>query len=126
MTTFSPTPPDVATSSVKSETEPMPTETPTVVDFESAAVTREQFIDRLPQRWGLIASVVGGSIALATAATVVVSLIARRRVAPVKVYGFRPIRRVGLRHLETPRGGGAWLGYIYRTPDLRVRVPIRK
>jgi hypothetical protein len=33
---------------------------------------------------------------------------------------------VGLRHLETPRGGGAWLAYIYRTPDLRVRVPIRK
>jgi hypothetical protein len=102
------------------------TETPTVIDFSPAENERASLFGRLPQRWGLIAGVIGGSIALATTATVVANVIARRRVEPRRIFGVRPIRRYGLRHVETPRGGTAWIGYVYRTPDLRVRLPIRK
>ena len=83
-------------------------------------------LDRLPQRWGLIAGLVGGSIALATTVTVVTNVIVRRRTATSRVVGFRPVRRYGVRRVKTPRGGSAWVAYLYRTPDLRMRLPIRK
>jgi hypothetical protein len=126
MTTLTPDTPDTDTSTLSGKAGSMTTETPTVIDFSSVAIEREQFLDRLPQRWWLIAGVVGGSLALSTTATVVANVIARRRAALGKVYGFRPIRRFGLRRLETPRGGAAWLAYMYRTPDLRMRLPIHK
>jgi hypothetical protein len=40
-----------------------------------------------------------------------------------QLFGTRPMRRYGLRHVATPRGGTAWLAYTYRLPDLRVRFP---
>jgi hypothetical protein len=124
MATFTLDTPDTDTPTMNGSAGNMTTETPSVSDFNSAAKERKHFFDRLPQRWRPIAGVVGGSIALATTATVVANVIARRRTDPGKVYGLRPIRRIGLRHLETPRGGTAWLAYIYRTPDLRLRLPI--
>jgi hypothetical protein len=124
MATITPDIPDTDTSTMNGNAENMTSETPLLSDFSAAAKEREHFVDHLPKRWRLIAGVVGGSIALATTAAVVANVTARRRAEPGTVYGFRPIRRVGLRHLQTPRGGTAWLAYIYRTPDLRVRLPI--
>ena len=101
-------------------------ETPTVIEFGRDTKERTSLLDRLPQRWELIAGLVGVSVALATTATVVVNVIARRRAEPVRVFGFRPVRRYGARHVKTPRGGSAWVAYLYRTPDLRMRLPIHK
>jgi hypothetical protein len=104
-------------------------ETPTVIEFGDAAketTERPQFFDRLPQRWGVIAGLVAASVALATTATVVTNLIVRRRPEPARVFGFRPVRRYGAQRVKTPRGGSAWVAYLYRTPDLRVRLPIHK
>ncbi len=102
------------------------TETPTVIEFGGETKERMPLLERLPQRWGLIAGLVGVSVALATTATVVANAIARRRAEPIKVIGFRPVRRYGARHVKTPRGGAAWVAYLYRTPDLRMRLPIHK
>lgn len=121
MTTLIPDPRDTGTA------HDVITETPTVIDFNAAAeevTARPQLLDRLPQRWGLIAGAMGGSIALATAATVLTTVIARRRAEPRRLLGVRPFWRFGMRHVQTPRGGSAWLGYVYRTPDLRMRLPI--
>jgi hypothetical protein len=126
MTTRIPDKPDIAAPTMNGKMESMTTETPTVIDFNSAAKEREPFLDRLPQRWELIAGLVGVSVALATTVTVVTNLIVRRRVETGRIVGFRAVRRYGMRHVQTPRGGAAWVAYLYRTPDLRVRLPIRK
>jgi hypothetical protein len=126
MTTMIPDTPDIATPALNGKVDDVKTQTPTVIDFSPAKNERLALFDRLPERWELIAGLVGASVALATTATVVANVVARRRVEPRRIFGVRPIRRFGLRHVETPRGGTAWIGYIYRTPDLRVRLPIRK
>jgi hypothetical protein len=126
MTTLIPNTRDGATSTIISNADVTTTETPSVIDFGAATKERPAFFERMPRRWGLIAGAVGGSIALASAATLFVNAIVRRRAQPRRFFGVRPIRRFGVRHLEAPRGGAAWLAYIYRTPDLRVRLPIRK
>jgi hypothetical protein len=106
--------------------ETLMTEAPTIIEFGDAFKERAPLLDRLPQRWGVIAGLVGASIALATTVTVVTNVIVRRRVATSQVFGFRPVRRYGVRSVKTPRGGAAWIAYLYRTPDLRMRLPIRK
>lgn len=126
MTTFIPDTPDTASSTMNGKPEIKMTETPTIIEFDEAKVERTPLLDRLPQRWGLIAGLVGASVALATTATVVANVITRRRTATRRVFGFRPVRRYGVRRVKTPRGGSAWVGYIYHTPDLRMRLPIRK
>jgi hypothetical protein len=124
VTTFIPNTPDTVSSMLNGKTE-----TPTIIEFGDATqetTERPLFFDRLPQRWGLIAGLVGASVALATTATVVTNIIARRRREPTRVFGFRPVRRYGARRVKTPRGGSAWVAYLYRTPDLRMRLPIHK
>jgi hypothetical protein len=108
----------------KSET--IVAETPTVIEFAEETKERTPLLERLPQRWGLIAGLIGVSVALATTATVVTNVIVRRREATSRVFGFQPVRRYGARHVKMPRGGSAWVGYFYRTPDLRMRLPIHK
>ena len=119
MTTFIPDTPDTAPSAMNGKPETIVTETPTIIEFDEAK-------EQAPRRWGLIAGLVGVSVALATAVTVVTNVIVRRRTEPARVFGFRPVRRYGARHVKTPRGGSAWVAYLYRTPDLRMRVPVRK
>lgn len=129
MTTFIPDTPDTVSSTLNGKTETVKTETPTIIEFGDATketAERPQFFDRLPQRWGLIAGLVGASVALATTVTVVTNVIVRRRSEPARVFGFRPVRRYGARRVKTPRGGSAWVAYLYRTPDLRMRLPIHK
>jgi hypothetical protein len=92
----------------------------TVTDFKETPPTAQRPTAR---HWWLAGGVVGGSIALATAATVVANVIAKRPAAPRQLFGVRPVRRYGMRHMATPRGGTAWLAYTYRLPDLRVRLP---
>ena len=126
MTTFIPDTPDPTSTTMNGKPENLVIETPTVIEFGGDTKERTPLLDRLPQRWGLIAGLVGASVALATTATVVANVIARRREEPVRVFGFQPVRRYGARHVGTPRGGSAWVAYLYRTPDLRMRLPIHK
>jgi hypothetical protein len=126
MTTFIPNEPDATSAAMNGKSEAIVTETPTVIEFGGDMKERMPLLDRLPQRWGLIAGLVGVSVALATTATVVTNVIARRRAQTSQVFGFRPVRRYGARHVKTPRGGSAWVAYLYRTPDLRMRLPIHK
>ncbi len=95
----------------------------TVIDFKESPTTAQRPTAR---QWLLVGGVVGGSIALATAATIVATVIAKRPAAPRQLFGPRPVRRYGMRHMSTPRGGAAWLAYTYRLPDLRVRLPEMK
>ena len=125
-TTFIPDTTDSAASTMNGKSETVMTETPTIIDCGGDTKERTPLLERLPQRWALIAGLVGGSIALATTVTVVTNAIVRRRTATSQVFGFRPVRRYGVRRMKTPRGGSAWVAYLYRTPDLRVRLPIRK
>jgi len=125
MTTFIPDISDTASFTINGKPETVTTETPTVIEFEGDTKERTPLMERLPQRWALIAGLVGGSIALATTVTVVTNTIVRRRTATSRVFGLRPVRRYGVRRMKSPRGGSAWVGYIYRTPDLRMRLPIR-
>jgi hypothetical protein len=124
MTTFIPDISDTASSTMNGKPETATAETPTVIEFGGDTKERTPLMERLPQRWALIAGLVGGSIALATTVTVVTNAIVRRRTATSRVFGLRPVRRYGMRHVKTPRGGSAWVGYVYRTPDLRMRLPI--
>jgi hypothetical protein len=126
MTTFIPDTPDTVSPTMNGKPEIKVTETPTIIAFDEAKEQRTPLLDRLPRRWGLIAGLVGASVALATSATVVANVITRRRTATRRIFGFRPVRRYGVRRVKTPRGGSAWVGYIYHTPDLRMRLPIRK
>jgi hypothetical protein len=126
MTTFIPDTPDIASSKMNGKTETVMTEAPSIIEFGDVTKERMPLLDRLPQRWGLIAGLVGASVALATTATVAANLIVRRRAETNRIFGFRPVRRYGARHVKTPRGGAAWVAYLYRTPDLRMRLPIRK
>lgn len=96
------------------------TDTAIVIDFNETPATAMQ---PTPRRWWLIGGLIGGSIALATTATVVTNVIVNRRAGSRQLFGVRPVRRYGLRHVETPRGGAAWVAYTYRLPDLRVRLP---
>jgi hypothetical protein len=125
MTTFIPDIPDPTAAPMNGKPE-IVMETPTVIEFGGETKERTPLLDRLSQRWELIAGLVGVSVALATTATVLVNVIARRRAEPVRVFGLRPVRRYGARHVKTPRGGSAWVAYLYRTPDLRMRLPIHK
>jgi hypothetical protein len=97
-----------------------PVEPSTVIDFKDTPMSGQRLATR---RWRLIGGVVGGSIALATAATVLANAIAKRPAEPRRRFGARPVRRFGVRHVAAPRGGSAWLAYTYRLPDLRVRLP---
>jgi hypothetical protein len=126
MTTFIPNEPDATSAAMNGKSETIVTETPTVIEFGGEMKERMSLLDRLPQRWGLIAGLGGVSVALATTVTVVTNVIARRRAEASRVFGFRPVRRYGARHVKTPRGGSAWVAYLYRTPDLRMRLPIHK
>jgi hypothetical protein len=126
MTTFIPDTPDTASPMMNGKPETVTTETPTIIDFDEAKKERTPLLERLPQRWGLIAGLVGMSVALATTVTAVTNAIVRRRTETSQVFGFRPVRRYGVRRMKTPRGGSAWVAYLLRTPDLRVRLPIRK
>jgi hypothetical protein len=126
MTTLIPDTPDITSATKNGKPERLMTETPTVIEFGGEAKERTPLLDRLPQRWGLIAGLVGASVALATTATVVVNVISRRREETSRVFGFQPVRRYGARHVKMPRGGSAWVAYLYRTPDLRMRMPIHK
>jgi hypothetical protein len=92
----------------------------TVIDFTEIPTTAQRPSAR---QWWLVGGVIGGLIALATAATVVTNALVKRRRAPRQLFGVRPVRRYGLRHVATPRGGIAWLAYTYRLPDLRVQLP---
>ena len=96
------------------------TDTATVIDFNEPPTSAQQPTTR---RWWLIGGLIGGSIALASAATVVTNVIVNRRAGSRPLFGVRPVRRYGLRHVGTPRGGAAWVAYTYRLPDLRVRLP---
>jgi len=125
MTTFIPNEPDATSAAMNGKSQTIVTETPTVIEFGGETKKPTPLLERLPQRWGLIAGLVGVSVALATTATVVTNVIARRA-EPTRVIGFRPVRRYGARHVKTPRGGAAWVAYLYRTPDLRMRLPIHK
>ena len=125
MTTFIPDISDTASSTLNGKSETMTTETPTVIEFGEDTKERTPLMERLPQRWALIAGLVGASVALATTVTVVTNAIVRRRTATSRVFGFRPVRRYGMRRVKTPRGGSAWVAYLYRTPDLRMRLPVR-
>jgi hypothetical protein len=93
MTTFIPDTPATASSTMNGKPEAIVTETQTIIDFSDATKERAPLLDRLPRRWGLIAGLVGGSIALATTATVVTNVIVRRGAVPKRVFGFRPVRR---------------------------------
>ncbi|HEY7021411.1 MAG TPA: hypothetical protein VH349_09870 [Ktedonobacterales bacterium] len=126
MTTFIPDTPDTVSPTMNGTPETVKKETPTIIEFGDATEERTPLLDRLPQRWGLIAGLVGASIALATTVTVVTNVIVRRRAETSRVFGFRPVRRYGMRRVKTPRGGAAWVAYLYRTPDLRMRLPIHK
>jgi hypothetical protein len=126
MTTLIPNEPDTTSAAMNGKSESIVTETPTVIEFGGEMTERMPLLERLPQRWGLIAGLVGVSVALATTATVVTNVIARRRAQTSQVFGLRPVRRYGARHMKTPRGGSAWVAYLYRTPDLRMRLPIHK
>jgi hypothetical protein len=126
MTTFIPNEPNAPSAAMNGKSETIVTETPTVIEFGGETKERSPLLERLPQRWGLIAGLIGASVALATTATVVTNVIARRRAEPIRVIGFRPVRRYGARHVKTPRGGSGWVAYLYRTPDLRMRLPIHK
>ncbi|HEY7020536.1 MAG TPA: hypothetical protein VH349_05425 [Ktedonobacterales bacterium] len=126
MTTFIPDTPDTLTATMNGKVETTVMETPPVVEFGDTIKERMPLLDRLSQRWGLIAGLIGASVAVATTATVVADLIARRREATSRVFGFRPVRRYGARLMKTPRGGSAWVVYLYRTPDLGMRLPIHK
>ena len=126
MTTFIPDISDTASSTMNGKAETLTTETPTVIEFEGDTKERTPLMERLPQRWALIAGLVGGSIALATTVTLVTNAIVRRRTATSRMFGLRPVWRYGVRRVKTPRGGSAWVGYVYRTPDLRVWLPIRQ
>jgi hypothetical protein len=126
MTTFIPDTPDTASSMMNGKPETLIAETPTIIEFGDATKERTALMERLPQRWGLIAGLVGASIAVATTVTVVTNVIVRRRAETSRVFGFRPVRRYGMRRVKTPRGGAAWVAYLYRTPDLRMRLPIHK
>jgi hypothetical protein len=96
------------------------TDTATVIDFNETPATALQPTTR---RWWVIGGLLGGSIALATTATAVANVIVNRRAGSRQLFGVRPVRRYGLRHVATPRGGAAWVAYTYRLPDLRVRLP---
>jgi hypothetical protein len=111
---------------MKGKSETILTETPTVIEFGGEMKERMPLLERQSQRWGLIAGLVGVSVALATTATVVANVIARQRAESSRVFGLRPVRRYGARHVKTPRGGSAWVAYLYRTPDLRMRLPTHK
>jgi hypothetical protein len=126
MTTFIPDTPDTTSATMNGKPEGLVREAPTVIEFGGETKERTPLLDRLPQRWGLIAGLVGASVALATTVTVVTNVIVRRRETTSRVFGFRPIRRYGARHVKTLRGGSAWVAYLYRTPDLRMRLPIHK
>jgi hypothetical protein len=126
MATFIPDTPDTASSMMNGKPETVMTETPTIIEFGTTAKGRTPLLDRLPQRWGLIAGLVGASVALATTVTAVRNVVVRRRVETSRVFGLRPVRRYGMRRVKTPRGGAAWVVYLYRTPDLRMRLPIHK
>jgi hypothetical protein len=126
MTTFIPDTPDTTSLTMNGKPETVTAETPTIIEFGDTTKERTPLLDRLPQRWRLIAGLVGMSVALATTVTVVTNLIVRRRMETSRVFGFRPVRRYGMRRVKTPRGGAAWVAYLYRTPDLRMRLPIRK
>jgi hypothetical protein len=126
MTTIIPNTPETPSTTMNGKVETTVMETPPVVEFGDAIKERVPLLDQLPQRWGLIAGLIGASVAVATTATVVADFIARRREATSRVFGFRPVRRYGARHMKTPRGGSAWVAYLYRTPDLRMRLPIHK
>jgi hypothetical protein len=126
VTTYIPDTPDTAPPTMNGKSETLMAETPTIIEFGDATKERPPLLDRLPQRWGLIAGLVGMSVALATTVTVVTNVIVRRRVETSRVFGFRPVRRYGMRRVKTPRGGAAWVAYLYRTPDLRMRLPIHK
>jgi|GEM_PF-2903491 len=110
-TTLIPDKPDASVDSVDEAT---------VIDFKEIPRTAQRPTAR---QWWLVGGVIGGSIALATAATVVAHLIAKRPTVSRLLFGTRPMRRYGLRHVVTPRGGTAWLAYTYRLPDLRVQLP---
>ena len=92
----------------------------TAIDFKEIPTTAQRPSAR---QWWLVGGVISGSIVLATAATVVANRIAKRPTVSRQLFGVRPVRRYGLRHVATPRGGIAWLAYTYRLPDLRVRLP---
>jgi hypothetical protein len=92
----------------------------TVIDFKESPTTAQRPTAR---QWWLVGGIVSGSIALATVATVVANVIAKRPTRPSQFFGVRPGRRFGMRHMATPRGGTVWLAYTYRLPDLRVRLP---
>jgi hypothetical protein len=126
MTTFIPDTPDTASSTMNGKPETLIAETPTIIEFGDAKKVRTPLLDRLPRRWGWVAGLVGASIALATTVTVVTNVIVRRHAETSRVFGFRPVRRYGMRRVKTPRGGAAWVAYLYRTPDLRMRLPIHK
>ncbi len=111
-TTLIPDKPDASVDSVDEAT---------VIDFKEIPTTAQRPATR---QWWLMGEVIGGSIALATAATVVANRIAKRPTASRQLFGTRPMRRYGLRHVATPRGGTAWLAYTYRLPDLRVQLPV--
>jgi hypothetical protein len=110
-TTLIPDTPDASVDSVDEAT---------VIDFKEIPTTAQRPSAR---QWWLVGGVIGGSIALATVATVVANLIATRPTVSRQLFGTRPMRRYGLRHVATPRGGTAWLAYTYRLPDLRVQLP---
>ena len=110
-TTLIPDKPDASVDSVDEAT---------VIDFKEIPTAAQRPSAR---QWWLMGEVIGGSIALATAATVVANLIAKRPTVSRQLFGTRPMRRYGLRHVATPRGGTAWLAYTYRLPDLRVQLP---
>jgi hypothetical protein len=110
-TTLIPDTPDASVDSVDEAT---------VIDFKEIPTTAQRPSAR---HWWLVGGVIGGSIALATVATVVAHLIATRPTVSRQLFGTRPMRRYGLRHVATPRGGTAWLAYTYRLPDLRVQLP---
>jgi hypothetical protein len=126
MMTFIPNELDATSDAMNGKSETLVTETPTIIEFGGEMKERTPLLDRLPQRWGLIAGLVGVSVALATTATVVANVVARHHAEPIRVIGFRPVRRYGARHVTMPRGGSAWVAYLYRTPDLRMRLPIHK
>jgi hypothetical protein len=118
--------PDIAASTSNGKVDAVRAEAPTVIDFGTAAKEPAPFFNRLPERWGLIAGLVGAAVAMATTATLVANALARRRVEPRRLFGLRPVRRYGVRHIQIPQGGMAWVAYLYRTPDIRVRLPIHK
>jgi hypothetical protein len=110
-TTLIPDTPDASVDSVDGAT---------VIDFKEIPTTAQRPSAR---QWWLVGGVIGESIALATAATVVTNALVKRRQEPRQLFNVRPVRRYGLRHVATPRGGTAWLAYTYRLPDSRVRFP---